>query len=80
MSLAPEGREGLFTALASAPLFAAKLPTGAGPAPAAPAFDPCAVACLLRVKCSPGPIKTLSSQSRHASEIRRACYDAVGTA
>ncbi|KAK9826871.1 hypothetical protein WJX81_002389 [Elliptochloris bilobata] len=28
MSLAPEGREGLFTALASAPLFAAKLPTG----------------------------------------------------
>lgn len=29
MSLAPEGREGLFTALASAPLFAAKLPTGA---------------------------------------------------
>ena len=30
MSLAPEGREGLFTALASAPLFAAKLPTGAG--------------------------------------------------
>ncbi len=29
MSLAPEGREGIFTALASAPLFAAKLPTGA---------------------------------------------------
>ena len=28
MSLAPEGREGIFTALASAPLFAAKLPTG----------------------------------------------------
>ena len=30
MSLAPYGREGIFTALASAPLFAAKLPTGAG--------------------------------------------------
>lgn len=29
MSLAPLGREGIFTALASAPLFAAKLPTGA---------------------------------------------------
>ena len=29
MSLAPYGREGIFTALASAPLFAAKLPTGA---------------------------------------------------
>ena len=29
MSLAPHGREGIFTALASAPLFAAKLPTGA---------------------------------------------------
>ena len=28
MSLAPYGREGIFTALASAPLFAAKLPTG----------------------------------------------------
>ncbi|CAK0785525.1 hypothetical protein CVIRNUC_008735 [Coccomyxa viridis] len=28
MSLAPHGREGIFTALASAPLFAAKLPTG----------------------------------------------------
>ena len=30
MSLAPYGREGIFTALASAPLFAAKLPTGEG--------------------------------------------------
>lgn len=29
MSVAPNGREGLFTALASAPLFLAKLPTGA---------------------------------------------------
>ena len=29
MSVAPEGREGIWTALASAPLFAAKLPTGA---------------------------------------------------
>lgn len=29
MEAAPDGREGLFTALASAPLFAAKLPTGA---------------------------------------------------
>ena len=29
MSLAPHCREGIFTALASAPLFAAKLPTGA---------------------------------------------------
>ncbi len=29
MAVAPDGREGLFTALASAPLFAAKLPTGA---------------------------------------------------
>ncbi|GAB4823238.1 hypothetical protein N2152v2_010284 [Parachlorella kessleri] len=28
MSIAPEGREGVFTALASAPLFAAMLPTG----------------------------------------------------
>ena len=28
MAAAPDGREGLFTALASAPLFAAKLPTG----------------------------------------------------
>jgi hypothetical protein len=28
MAVAPEGREGLFTALASAPLFAAKLPVG----------------------------------------------------
>ena len=33
MSLAPEGREGIFTALASAPLFAAKLPTGDFPLP-----------------------------------------------
>jgi hypothetical protein len=31
MSLAPHGREGIFTALASAPLFAAKLPTGVHP-------------------------------------------------
>ena len=29
MAVAPNGREGLFTALASAPLFLAKLPTGA---------------------------------------------------
>ena len=29
MAVAPDGHEGLFTALASAPLFAAKLPTGA---------------------------------------------------
>lgn len=29
MSVAPDGREGIFTALASAPLFAAMLPTGA---------------------------------------------------
>ena len=33
MSLAPHGREGIFTALASAPLFAAKLPTGASRRP-----------------------------------------------
>ena len=50
MDAAPDGKEGLFTALASAPLFAAKLPTGAlsgwllatrcpgnGPCPGAPA-------------------------------------------
>jgi hypothetical protein len=29
MSVAPQGREGVFTALASAPLFFAMLPTGA---------------------------------------------------
>ena len=28
MGVAPDGREGIFTALASAPLFAAMLPTG----------------------------------------------------
>lgn len=34
MSVAPDGREGIWTALASAPLFAAKLPTGAPHCPA----------------------------------------------
>lgn len=51
MGVAPDGREGIFTALASAPLFAAMLPTGG-----CPAWQECGclnVVLLAAVVCTP---------------------------
>ena len=67
MSLAPEGREGLFTALASAPLFAAKLPTGVhGLVP----FQLSLTLCIHRVKACQRRSKRATHQSAVTGRLR----------